>query len=198
MIISGGYIDCFVKITAANYVETQNHRWDLGPSTGPIDTSGIHKIPYTWKVTGGGSNSYQSWQINGNSLNSGTQLYFKTLLNSTTHVIALSKYTSQFGVHHGATGIGGASIDSDALEVNYVPPELQWSSMYNAPSFKGGQWRVLHLPTFSRLGKSVGGLTITLPGTPGATETTNISPFYGNGAVYPRTITAGWYWEIDF
>jgi hypothetical protein len=195
MIISRGYIDCFVKITAANYIETQSHRWDLGPSTESIDTPGIHKIPYTWRVTGGGSNSYQSWQINASSLNSNTPLYFQTLLSNTTHIITLSKYTSQFAIHHGATGAG---IDSDALEVNYVPAEMQWSSMSSSPSFSGGVWRVLHLPTFSRLGRSVGGITIMLPWMPGATETTNTAPFYGNGAVYPRTITAAWYWEIDF
>jgi hypothetical protein len=116
------------------------------------------------------------------------------------NTITLFKYTSQFSVHHGATGVG---IDSDASEINYVPSELQWSSTYGAPSFAGGQWLVLHLPIFSRFGRGViaaGNRTIAFPSTPGATETTNMAPFYGNGAGSPasRTYTAKWYWEIDF
>jgi hypothetical protein len=191
MIISGGYIECFARITAANYFENQTHRWDLGPSMGAIDTSGIHKIPYTWTVTGGGANSYQSWHISGTSRNSNTQLYFQTLLAANT--IRLFKYTSQFAVHHGAMGAGG--IDSDAYEINYVPAELQWSSTYGASSFTGGTW--FFYISGSRFFRFQNSPPVKLPGWPGATETTNIVPFYGVGSG-SHTVTAGWYWEIDF
>jgi hypothetical protein len=198
MIISGGYIECFARITDTNYYENQTHRWDLGPSMEPIDTSGIHKIPYTWTVTGGGANSSQSWNIYGTNRNI-TQLYFQTLLAGNT--ITLSRYSSQFSAPHGTTGAG---INGAALELDYLPSELQWSSTYGATSFAGGQWRVLYIPQFSFLGggRILRGVsrTIAFPLTPGATETNTIVPFYGNGAGSPsdRTCTARWYWEIDF
>jgi hypothetical protein len=198
MIISGGYIECFASITNTNYYEHQTHRWDLGNSTGSIDPAGsIHLIPYTWTVTGGGRNSYQSWNIYGTSQHSITQLYFQAFRANNTNPITLSHYSGQFEDDHAVTGAG---IDASAWELNYVPSELQWSAMYAAPSFVGGQWLVLKLPTFSKFGRSFGGLTISLPWTPGATETTNMEPFYGAGAGSPssRMYTARWYWEIDF
>jgi hypothetical protein len=192
MIISGGYIDCFItaKSPTDNYYEFQHHHWQLSPSQGQIDISGIHMIPYKWTVTGSGSKTGMTWTINGYNP---TQQYFQTLLQS-DGMIHLTRWSSQGGAPHTITG--SPNIDGIASEHDYLPPELHWSPALNGP-FTGGTWRVVHFTVPGKRGIHLN-VTFRLPSMPGLEQTGANDAASQLAEPAPRTNVADWYWEIDF
>ena len=191
MIISGGYIDCFItaKSPTYNYYEFQHHHWQLGPSQGAVDTSGAPLVPYKWTVTGSGSTNASWWTINGYNI---TQQYFQTLFQS--NVVRLIRWSSQGGAPHTITG--NPNIDGIAAEHDYLPPELQWSPSLGGP-FTGGTWRVVHINLPGKRGVRFD-VTFRLPSAPGLEQTGSNDAPSQRAEPAPRTNVADWYWEIDF
>lgn len=191
MRISGGSIDCYIAAQSPtdNYVERQHHNWALSPSPAPIDDP-MHPlvhVPYTWTVTGHGSNSMGSWTINGSR-----QQYFQTKFDQLTNTVSLIRGSAQGSVSHGITGT--PNIDNTAWEIDYLPSALQWSSTRSGP-FVGRR------PAFLILFESILGRVfefreqIELPAVilAGANDAPSelLEPA-------PRNNVASWSWEIDF